>query len=142
MKPANFPARKLAPYITLIWSDPSYERNLGVISQEITIDGSRDEWIEAVSDFDYMIGRWSYEKALLIDPTGPVPTITDVTKRLLELVAAKVDPHQFRDEASDYDELICRTCDEHGLPIPIDRYSPAARRETDACFAAHMRLEA
>ena len=133
-------APKLAPYITLIWSDP--ERNLGVISQEITIDGSRDEWIEAVSDFEDMIGRWSFEKALLIDPTGPVPTITDVTKRLLELVAAKVDPYQFRDEASRYDQLICDLCDEHGLPIPIDRYSPAARRETAACFAAHMRMEA
>ena len=134
-------APKLAPYISLLWSDPSYgERNLGTISQEITIDGSRDEWIEAVSDFDYMIGRWSFVKALLIDPTGP--TISDVTTKLIELVAAKIDPYQFRDEASRYDQLICDLCDEHGLPIPIDRYSPAARRETDACFAAHMRLEA
>lgn len=133
-------APKLAPYITLIWSDP--ERNLGVISQEITIDGSRDEWIEAVSDFEDMIGRWSFEKALLIDPTGPTPTISDVTKRLLELIAAKVDPYQFRDEASRYDQLICDLCDEHGLPIPIDRYSPAAMRETAADHAAHLWMEA
>lgn len=136
-------APKLTPFICLLWRDPRFgSPNLGVISQEITIDGSRDEWAEAISDFNDMIGRWSYEKVLLIDPTGPVPTISDVTKKLLELVAASVDPHQFRDEASEYDDLICRTCDEHGVAIPIESYSPAARRENAACQAAHLWMDA
>ena len=133
-------APKLTPFICLLWRDPRFgSQNLGVISQEVSIT-NRDEWVEARSNVEEMIGHWCLEKALLIDPVAV--TVADVTKALVEQVAAGIDPYQFRDQASDYEESVCRMCEDHDVPPPLDRYSDEAHREMAACHAAHMMMEA
>ncbi len=133
-------ATKLTPFICLLWSDPRFgSQNLGVISQEVSIS-DRDEWSEARSNIEDMIGHWCLEKALLIDPLAL--TVADVTKALVEQVAAGIDPYQCRDQASEYEESVCRMCEDHDVPPPLDSYSAEAHREMAADHAAHLMMEA